>query len=73
MASLDVLKEKLQKEIEKRDKAETNIKHLEIRIEQEELSTLKATMKAHNVSFSELQSWLNSQKTDDTGATYENS
>lgn len=73
MASLDVLKEKLQKEIEKRDKAETNIKRLEIRIEQEELSTLKATMKAHNVSFSELQSWLNSQKTDDTGATYENS
>lgn len=73
MASLDVLKEKLQKEIEKRDKAETNIKHLEIRIEQEELSTIKATMKAHNVSFSELQSWLNSQKTDDTGATYENS
>ncbi|DAA86887.1 TPA: hypothetical protein CPT87_10370 [Candidatus Gastranaerophilales bacterium HUM_5] len=73
MASLDVLKEKLQKEIEKRDKAETNIKRLEIRIEQEELSTIKATMKAHNVSFSELQSWLNSQKTDDTGATYENS
>lgn len=73
MASLDVLKEKLQKEIEKRDKAETNIKRLEIRIEQEELSTTKATMKAHNVSFSELQSWLNSQKTDDTGATYENS
>lgn len=65
--------EKLQKEIEKRDKAETNIKRLEIRIEQEELSTIKATMKAHNVSFSELQSWLNSQKTDDTGATYENS
>jgi len=59
--------------IEKRDKAETNIKRLEIRIEQEELSTIKATMKAHNVSFSELQSWLNSQKTDDTGATYENS
>lgn len=51
MASLDVLKEKLQKEIEKRDKAETNIKRLEIRIEQEELSTIKATMKAHNVSF----------------------
>ena len=50
MASLDVLKEKLQKEIEKRDKAETNIKRLEIRIEQEELSTIKATMKAHNVS-----------------------
>ena len=73
MASLDVLKEKLQKEIEKRDKAETNIKRLEIRIEQEELSTIKTTMKAHNVSFSELQSWLNSQKTDDTGATYENS
>lgn len=73
MASLDVLKEKLQKEIEKRDKAETNIKRLEIRIEQEELSTIKATMKAHNVSFSELQSWLNSQKTDDTGDTYENS
>lgn len=73
MASLDVLKEKLQKEVEKRDKAETNIKRLEIRIEQEELSTIKATMKAHNVSFSELQSWLNSQKTDDTGATYENS
>jgi DNA-binding protein H-NS len=73
VASLDVLKEKLQKEIEKRDKAETNIKRLEIRIEQEELSTIKATMKAHNVSFSELQSWLNSQKTDDTGATYENS
>ena len=73
MASLDVLKEKLQKEIEKRDKAETNIKRLEIRIEQEELSTIKATMKAHNVSFSELQSWLHSQKTDDTGATYENS
>ena len=73
MASLDVLKEKLQKEIEKRDKAETNIKRLETRIEQEELSTIKATMKAHNVSFSELQSWLNSQKTDDTGATYENS
>ena len=73
MASLDVLKEKLQKEIEKRDKDETNIKRLEIRIEQEELSTIKATMKAHNVSFSELQSWLNSQKTDDTGATYENS
>ena len=73
MASLDVLKEKLQKEIEKRDKAETNIKRLEIRIEQEELSTIKATMKAHNVSFSELQSWLKSQKTDDTGATYENS
>jgi DNA-binding protein H-NS len=73
VASLDVLKEKLQKEIEKRDKAETNIKRLEIRIEQEELSTIKATMKAHNVSFSELQSWLNSQKTDDTGGTYENS
>ena len=73
MASLDVLKEKLQKEIEKRNKAETNIKRLEIRIEQEGLSTIKATMKAHNVSFSELQSWLNSQKTDDTGATYENS
>jgi DNA-binding protein H-NS len=73
VASLDVLKEKLQKEIEKRDKAETNIKRLEIRIEQEELSTIKATMKAHNVSFSELQSWLNSQKTDDTGDTYENS
>ena len=73
MASLDVLKEKLQKEIEKRDEAETNIKRLEIRIEQEELSTIKATMKAHNVSFSELQSWLNSQKTDDTGDTYENS
>ena len=67
------MKEKLQKEIEKRDKAETNIKRLEIRIEQEELSTIKATMKAHNVSFSELQSWLNSQKTDDTGDTYENS
>ena len=64
---------KFKKRIEKRDKAETNIKRLEIRIEQEELSTIKATMKAHNVSFSELQSWLNSQKTDDTGATYENS
>ena len=73
MASLDVLKEKLQKEIEKRDKAEANIKRLEIKIEQEELSTIKATMKAHNVSFSELQSWLNSQNTENTGNTYENS
>lgn len=73
MASLDVLKEKLQKEIEKRDKAEANIKRLEIKIEQEELSTIKATMKAHNVSFSELQSWLNSQNTENSGDTYENS
>lgn len=68
MASLDILKEKLQKEIEKRDKAEANIKRLEIRIEQEELSKLKATMKVHNVSFSELQSWIDSRSSE-TGDT----
>lgn len=52
--SIDILTERLEREKEKKAKAEANIKKLEEKIEQANLSAIKLTMKEYNVSVPEL-------------------
>lgn len=58
--SVQALEDKLAKEIEKKTKAEEQIKKLKLQIEQAKLTEIKAAMKEHNVSFADLQELLKS-------------
>lgn len=52
--SIEILKQRLEKEKEKKAKAEANIKKIEEKIEQVNLSAIKATMKEYNLTVPEL-------------------
>jgi prefoldin subunit 5 len=56
--TIEILRERLKKEEEKKAKAENNIKKLTEKIEQKEATIIKATMKEYNVSFTELSELL---------------
>jgi flagellar motor switch protein FliM len=58
MLSIETLKSRLQKEEEKRDKAESNIKKIKAQIEQVEITEIKATMEEHNINLSDLKELL---------------
>ncbi len=60
--SIDILTERLEREKEKKAKAEANIKKLEEKIEQANLSAIKLTMKEYNVSVPELIEILKKNK-----------
>lgn len=60
--SIDILTERLEKEKEKKAKAEANIKKLEEKIEQANLSAIKLTMKEFNLSVPELIEILKKNK-----------
>lgn len=60
--SIEILAERLEKEKEKKAKAEANIKKLEEKIEQANLSAIKLTMKEYNLSVPELIEILKKNK-----------
>lgn len=60
--SIESLQERLEKEKEKKAKAEANIKRLEDKIEQANLSAIKATMKEYNLTVPELIEIMKSNK-----------
>ena len=60
--NVEVLTERLKKEQEKKAKAEANIKKLEEKIEQANLSTIKSTMKEYNLSVPQLIEILKNNK-----------
>lgn len=60
--SIELLTERLEKEKEKKAKAEANIKKLEEKIEQANLSAIKLTMKEYNLSVPELIEILKKNK-----------
>lgn len=60
--SIEILTERLKKEKEKKAKAEANIKKLEEKIEQANLSAIKLTMKEYNLSVPELIEILKKNK-----------
>lgn len=60
--SIELLTERLEKEKEKKARAEANIKKLEEKIEQANLSAIKSTMKEYNLSVPELIDILKKNK-----------
>ncbi len=60
--SIELLTERLEKEKEKKARAEANIKKLEEKIEQANLSAIKLTMKEYNLSVPELIEILKKNK-----------
>lgn len=60
--SIELLTERLEKEKEKKARAEANIKKLEEKIEQANLSAIKSTMKEYNLSVPELIDILKKHK-----------
>lgn len=60
--SIEILTERLEREKKKKAKAEANIKKLEEKIEQANLSAIKLTMKEYNLSVPELIEILKNNK-----------
>lgn len=58
--SVKDLEDKLAKEIEKKTKAEEQIKKLKLQIEQAKLTEIKVAMEEHNVSFADLKELIKS-------------
>lgn len=58
--SVKDLEDKLAKEIEKKTKAEEQIKKLKFQIEQAKLTEIKVVMEEHNVSFADLKELIKS-------------
>lgn len=58
MLSSELIREKLKKEEEKKAKIEANIKTLKNKLEQAEMSEIKATMQEYNVSIADLKEFI---------------
>ncbi len=54
METIEMLKERLDRERAKKAKAEENIKKLEAKIEQREMTVIRAAMKEYNIDFATL-------------------
>lgn len=69
--NIDSLKERLKRAYEKKDKAEEEIKKLTAKIEQVEMSTIRATLKEYNIKPCDLPELLKRLSKGDTGAVDE--
>lgn len=68
MENLEYLKERLAKAYEKKQKIEDEIKRLNAKIEQAEVSNIKAALKEYNISVSDLPELLKALSEGNTGA-----
>lgn len=71
METIEMLKEKLDKEKAKKAKAEENIKKLEAKIEQAEMTVIKAAMKEYNVDIATLTEMLKNNSVTEMVQKYE--
>lgn len=66
--TIENLKEKLKKAYDKKEKAEDEIKRISAKIEQLELTTIKATLREYNIQPSDLPELLKKLRQGDIGA-----
>lgn len=71
METIEMLKEKLDKEKVKKAKAEENIKKLEAKIEQAEMTVIRAAMKEYNVDIATLTEMLKNNSVTEMVQKYE--
>lgn len=71
METIEMLKEKLDKEKAKKAKAEENIKKLETKIEQAEMTVIRAAMKEYNVDIATLTEMLKNNSVTEMVQKYE--
>lgn len=71
METIEMLKEKLEKEKAKKAKAEENIKKLETKIEQAEMTVIRAAMKEYNVDIATLTKMLKNNSVTEMVQKYE--
>lgn len=71
METIEMLKEKLDKEKAKKAKAEENIKKLEAKIEQAEMTVIRAAMKEYNVDIATLTEMLKNNSVTEMVQKYE--
>lgn len=65
--TIENLKERLNKAYEKKDKIEKEIKNLQVKLEQAEISTIKTTLKEYNIKPSDLPELLRKLSKGNTG------
>lgn len=71
METIEMLKEKLEKEKAKKAKAEENIKKLEVKIEQAEMTVIRAAMKEYNIDIATLTKMLKNNNITEMVQKYE--
>lgn len=71
METIEILKEKLEREKAKKARAEENIKKLEAKIEQSEMTVIRATMKEYNIDLATLTELLKNKNVAEMVQNYE--
>lgn len=71
METIEILKEKLDREKAKKAKAEENIKKLEAKIEQAEMTVIRAAMKEYNIDIATLTEMLKNNSVTEMVQKYE--